>query len=78
MPTKDDVWFANIHWDSVCIECQSTHNGICPNRQCAEDNYDPWGDMIPAHLYFMDGNNVRQYLENKRKLMEENQYETHQ
>ena len=77
MPTKDDVWFANIHWHQTCLECQSEHNGTCPNRRCAENEYDPWGDPIPMDLYFMDGNNVQQYLENKCKLMEEKQYETY-
>lgn len=71
MSTKDDVWFANLKWDSTCLECHTQHNGICHNKQCAECHYDEWGDLIPTDLYFMDGNNVQEYLAAKRKKMME-------
>ena len=71
MLTKDDVWFTSIKWDSTCLQCQADNNGVCPNKSCAEYHYDEWGDPIPADLYFMDGNNVQEYLENKRKKMME-------
>lgn len=65
LPIKDDTWFANIKWDNSCLECHTNHGGVCHNRSCAEDNYDPWGDIIPADLYHMDGNNVQKYIEEK-------------
>lgn len=68
MSTKDDVY---IKWDSTCLECQSKHNGVCPNKQCAEHNYDEWGDPIPADVYHMDGNTLQEYLAVKRKKMME-------
>ena len=56
-----------INWDSVCMECQAKHGGVCHNQKCAEFHYDEWGDPIPEDLYYMDGNNVQEYLAEKRK-----------
>lgn len=67
---KDDKWFNTIKWNAICIVCQSENNGLCPNRNCAEDNYDEWGDPIPLWVYHMDGNILAEYLEEKRKRME--------
>lgn len=67
---KDNNWFAQIKWSQTCIECQKKHNGICHNRSCAEDNYDPWGDELPAYLWYADGNDVEKYLSRKRAKIE--------
>lgn len=67
---KDDKWFANIKWKESCLECHQENEGKCPNRGCAEFQYDEWGEHIPDYLYFDDGNNVAEYLEEKRKRME--------
>ena len=71
---KDDKWFASIKWDNSCLQCQAKTNGVCENRSCAEDNYDPWGDPIPAYVYHHDGNTLNEYLENKRKRIESGEY----
>ena len=70
MLEKDDRWFATVNWSKSCINCQSETNGVCRSRGCAELHYDPWGDELPAYLYYPDGNDVEKYLENKRKRME--------
>lgn len=67
MCTKNDKWFDSIKWDSACLKCQSVNGDICPSRSCAEDNYDQWGDHIPSDVYYMDGNNLQEYLAEKRK-----------
>lgn len=67
---KDEKWFSSIKWDDACLTCKSETNGICRNRGCAESNYDPWGDPIPAHIYQFDGNSLNEYLEEKRKRLE--------
>lgn len=69
---KDDNWFASINWTEDCLECQRKYNGICHSRSCAEFNYDEWGDYIPDYLYHADGNDVAEYLAEKRKRMEGN------
>ena len=61
-PLKNDEWFSNIKWDKSCIMCQRETNGVCKKRSCAEENYDPWGDPLPAYLWQPDGNNVESYL----------------
>jgi len=71
---KDDKWFASIKWDKSCLQCQAKTNGACENRSCAEDNYDLWGDPIPAYVYHHDGNTLNEYLENKRKRIESRKY----
>lgn len=71
---KDDKWFASIKWDNSCLQCQAKANGVCENRSCAEQNYDPWGDPIPAYVYHHDGNTLDEYLENKRKRIESGEY----
>lgn len=63
-------WFDSIKWDATCLECQANSGGVCPYRSCAERHYDEWGDPIPGHLYFCDGNNVAEYLEEKRRQKE--------
>lgn len=70
VPVKDARWFANIKWSETCLDCQKKHNGSCHSISCAEDSYDPWGDELPGTLWFMDGNNVAEYLEKKRKQKE--------
>lgn len=69
---KDDNWFANIKWNEDCIKCREKHGNMCPMRDCAEFNYDEWGDRIPDYLYHDDGNEVAEYLAEKRKRMEGN------
>ena len=71
---KDDKWFASIKWDDSCLQCKSKTNGVCKNRSCAEQNYDPWGDPIPAFVYHHDGNTLDEYLENKRIRIESGEY----
>lgn len=71
---KDDKWFESIKWDNSCLQCQSKANGVCKSRGCAEQNYDPWGDPIPAYVYHHDGNTLDKYLENKRKRIESGEY----
>lgn len=63
-------WFSSIKWTEVCRECQRKSNGYCCDRECAQFNYDEWGDPIPLKLYYADGNNVEAYLEKKRKQKE--------
>ena len=63
-------WFSSIKWTETCLDCHKKYNGSCPNRSCAEREYDEWGEQIPLHLYFHDGNNVSEYLDNKRKEKE--------
>lgn len=69
LPLKDNKWFTGIKWDNHCIECHADNGGVCHNRSCAEDNYDPWGDAIPAYVYHMDGNDLQRYIEEKAKSM---------
>lgn len=71
---KDEKWFASIKWDNNCLQCQSKTNEVCENRSCAEQNYDPWGDPIPAYVYHHDGNTLDEYLESKRKRIESGEY----
>lgn len=68
---KDNKWFESIKWSEDCLQCKAKNGGKCKNRECAEDNYDDWGDLIPYGLHFADGNNVQKYLEEKRQRMEE-------
>lgn len=70
MPEKDQQWFDNIKWSESCIKCQRETGGACAKRYCAEFQYDEWGDRIPDWLYYHDGNNVAEYLEEKRRQKE--------
>ena len=66
-PSKNDLWFQNIKWSRACQDCQRDANGFCKQRSCAEENYDPWGDPLPAYLWYPDGNDVALYLFKKSK-----------
>lgn len=64
-PQKNDEWFSNIKWDKSCIMCQRETDGVCKERSCAEENYDPWGDPLPAFLWHPGGNDSERYLAKK-------------
>lgn len=70
LPPKDDQWFSTIKWTSMCITCKAESGGNCPNRDCAEYNYDPWGDPFPLYLWHPDGNDVYEYLQKKAALLD--------
>lgn len=74
MVQKDDAWFASIRWSDSCLICQSESGGVCSRRSCAESNYDPWGEEIPAYVYHPGGNTLDKYLERKRKRIESGEY----
>ena len=71
---KDDAWFASIKWSDSCLKCQSESGGVCSRRSCAESNYDPWGEEIPAYVYHPGGNTLDEYIERKRKKIESGEY----
>lgn len=69
LPPKDDVWFEAIKWDNACVSCKEKNGGNCLDRNCAEGNYDPWGDPFPASLWHPGGNDVDKYLRKKAALL---------
>ncbi|MBQ7916376.1 MAG: hypothetical protein IJ315_06270 [Firmicutes bacterium] len=58
-------------WSEGCLECISEHNGACPYEDCAAQLYDPWGDKYPDYVFHPGGNDIPQYIEEKRKRMGE-------
>lgn len=58
----EENWFANINWSGECLLCKAKNNGNCPDRECAEMNYDKNGNKIPLYVYHMDGNTLDEYL----------------
>ena len=62
-----DTWFNSIKWSEECLNCHTRHDGYCPRQSCAEYHYDEWGDIIPSWVYHMDGNNLEEYLSEKRQ-----------
>lgn len=69
LPPKDDQWFLSLKWTSSCLVCKTKNGGSCPDRSCAEGEYDPWGDPFPRTLWYPGGNDVDKYLRKKAALL---------
>lgn len=67
MNKTTNEWFATINWKDECLQCRAKHEGKCPDRECAQMNYDQNGNKIPLSVYHADGDTLDKYLSKQER-----------